>query len=134
MVKYSKDKETGEVITKYAPTLKFKVQRHSTTNDIQTDVYDHNKNQIEEVEETLSVKGLNLKMLINPTVFWVSGGKFGLSWAVKQIKIDKSSAIKGYAFMSDSDDEQDEQDEQDEEDEQDDTQDDKNQSLSLIHI
>ena len=31
--------------------------------------------------------------------------KFGMTWEVKQVKVDKSTAIKGNAFMTDSDDE-----------------------------
>jgi hypothetical protein len=109
MVKYSKDKETGEIMTKYAPTLKFKVPKHNSTGEITTEVYDHTKTPVENVEEVLGQKGLTLKMLVNPCVFWASGGKFGLNWEVKQVKVDKSSAIKGYAFMTDSDDEEEEE-------------------------
>tara|TARA_B100001248_G_C27393588_1_gene463970 strand:- start:2008 stop:2898 length:891 start_codon:yes stop_codon:yes gene_type:complete len=114
LVKYSKDKETGEIITKYAPTIKFKVPRNTSTGDITTLVFDYKKNVIEDIEEALSVKGLNLQLLVEPTVMWVSGGKFGMSWTVKQIRMGKQTRITGYAFKPDSDDEEEEEDNQEE--------------------
>merc|ERR1711988_1340826 len=122
MIKYAHDntqslfkkKCSDEIITKYAPTIKFKVPRNTSTGDITTLVFDYKKNVIEDIEEALSVKGLNLQLLVEPTVMWVSGGKFGMSWTVKQIRMGKQTRITGYAFKPDSDDEEEEEDNQEE--------------------
>jgi len=104
LVRYSKDKETGEINTKWAPNINFKIPRKTDSGEITTLVFDHNKEPIENIEEVLSTKGLYVKLLVEPTVFWVSGGKFGMSWTARQILVGKRSVIKGFAFKAESDD------------------------------
>lgn len=108
LVRYAKDKETGEINTKYPPNINFKIPRKTDSGEITTLVFDHNKEPIENIEEVLSTKGLYVKLLVEPTVFWVSGGKFGMSWTARQILVGKRSVIKGFAFKADSDDEEEE--------------------------
>lgn len=112
LVRYAKDKETGEINTKYPPTINFKIPCKTDTGEITTLVFDHKKQPIENIEEVLSTKGLYVKLLVEPTVFWVSGGKFGMSWTARQILVGKRSVIKGFAFKPESDDEVDDDDDE----------------------
>ena len=105
IVKYSTDKETGEINTKYAPTTKFKLPRNKTTGEITTTIWTHEKTKLEsaEGEQALLVKGTQVRLLVEPSVFWVTNGKFGLSWNANQIRIGKQTTIRECVFDSESD-------------------------------
>ena len=51
-----------------------------------------------------TTKGLKMKTIVEPSLFYISNGKFGVSWKVTQIKLSKSTEIQGCAFLPDSDD------------------------------
>lgn len=104
IVKYATDKETGEINTKYAPTTKFKLPRNKTTGEITTHIFTYDRTKLEsaEGEQALLVKGTHVRLLVEPSVFWVTNGKFGLSWNANQIRIGKQTTIRECVFDSDS--------------------------------
>lgn len=102
-IKRSKDKETGEVNEKYPPTFKAKLPYYNDA--FQLDAYKHDKTKIEGNFADQITKGQYVTALIKPRQIWFSGGKFGLSWAVVQLKLYESRELIGYAFR-DSDEEE----------------------------
>lgn len=118
MVKYAKDKNTGEVTDKYPPTFKLKIP--FTNGMFQCQVFDTKRNQMDmkQLIETGAFKAAKVTAIIQCLGIWVAGGKFGCSWKVLQMRVSPPQTIKGYAFKeleddkaSDSDIEDDDEDE-----------------------
>tara|TARA_Y100000389_G_scaffold195238_1_gene226365 strand:+ start:9190 stop:9909 length:720 start_codon:yes stop_codon:yes gene_type:complete len=103
-IAYSIDKETGEITNKYPPTFKAKIRFWE--NEFKCIVFDHNKEKIEGDFTTYLGKGQNVSAIIKNGGLWFSGGKFGCTWNVEQLKVDKPQTLIGYAFLDDEDEEQ----------------------------
>lgn len=118
MVKYAKDKTTGEVTDKYPPTFKLKIPFNNGT--FQTEVYDTKRNTLNmrELIDNGSFKGAKVTAIIQCLGIWVAGGKYGCSWKVLQMRVSMPQAIKGYAFKELEDDKVDESDIDDDEEEE----------------
>lgn len=104
MVKYAKDKNTGEITDKYPPTFKLKLPY--VNGAFQCEVYDNKRNAVnlKELIDNGSLKGAKVTAIIQCTGIWVAGGKYGCSWKVLQMKVSPPAAIKGYAFKEVEDD------------------------------
>jgi hypothetical protein len=99
LVKYSRDKSTGEIIEKYKPTYRVQIIQSGKSK---TEVFDKKKESMP-LEETLSTKGLKVKCLFSLSCVWLNQG-FGLSLKCNTIEAQKSDRIAGYSFVEDSDD------------------------------
>lgn len=93
MLKYSKDKTTGEPDLTKAPTLRVKIP--SWEGVFRVEVYDEdgdklfpnvntNANPIELIH-----KGTNVATLIQCGGIWFANGKFGVTWKLAQIVVQK---------------------------------------------
>jgi hypothetical protein len=98
MVKYAKDKNTGEVTDKYPPTFKLKLP--FSKGAFQCEAYDSKRNllNLKELIDTGAMKGAKVTAIIQCQGIWVAGGKYGCSWKVVQMRVTPQQAIKGYAF------------------------------------
>tara|TARA_Y100000389_G_scaffold103140_1_gene100043 strand:- start:9777 stop:10481 length:705 start_codon:yes stop_codon:yes gene_type:complete len=107
-IKRSKDKETGEFDDKYPPTFKAKMPVYE--NNFACSVFDHKKGKIENdsIENSIK-KGQSASAIIKCAGVWFSGGKYGVSWKVDQLKLSEHSNTTGYMFL-DSEDESEEMD------------------------
>lgn len=107
LIKWSKDKETGERSTKYAPNTKLNFRKKYESEEYEVDVFDESKQKIKsgDIESVLSRKGLSMVCLIDLTSMWISGGGkgFGLSLAAKNIRLARQNRLADYAIRSDSD-------------------------------
>ena len=96
MVKFPKDKNTGDITDKYPPT--FKISIPMKDGFIDCDVYDGNREliKISDIEKnskvTAIIKGVGL---------WIAGGKFGFSWKLVQLRVVPPPTIKGFSFQDD---------------------------------
>ena len=108
LVKYSRDKTTGEIIEKYKPTYRVQIVQSGKSK---TEVFDKKKESLP-LEETLSTKGLKVKCLFSLSCVWLNQG-FGLSLKCNSIEAQKSDRITGYSFVEDSDDSDGENDSED---------------------
>lgn len=99
MLKFPKDKDTGEITDKYPPT--FRICPSMTDNKFACDVYDKNKQpiSISNVE-----KGSKVTAILQCLGLWIAGGKFGCTWKVVQMKVVNPPSIKGFAFKDTDDD------------------------------
>ena len=89
-----KDKDTGEINTRYAPRFKVKLPFYDGV--FKCPVYNSKK---QKVSMTEVVAGSTVQALIRPGGLWfIPGGKFGLSWRVEQMKIKAQgdSLYSGY--------------------------------------
>tara|TARA_B100000427_G_C15515320_1_gene597972 strand:- start:2980 stop:3681 length:702 start_codon:yes stop_codon:yes gene_type:complete len=104
-IKVAKDKETGEVTDKYPPTFKAKIP--CWDDNFTCTVWDHERNKIEGDFTEQVTKGQSVVAIVKCARVWFASGKYGVTWQVDQLKLDKPKAITGYAFVE-SDDEEDE--------------------------
>jgi hypothetical protein len=93
MVKYARDKETGEITDKYPPSFRLNIPFRD--GKIACDVFDDSKNaiSISNIE-----KGSSVTAILQFTGLWLAGGKFGTSWKVVQLRVVAPATIKGFAF------------------------------------
>lgn len=107
-IKWSRDKETKQIIKKYAPKMKlnlpvyedgmgFKAFVDGKSTEIKT---------IEELERVLSGRS-DVVAIIKCDKVTFNGGKYGFKWTVAQLKVYSSTnALSSYAFIEDSDQEE----------------------------
>lgn len=100
LVKYPKDKETGEISDKYPPT--FRINIPFKDDKITCPVYDGDRNLINLMET--ETKGAKVTAIIRFSGLWIAGGKFGCTCKVEQLRVVAPKTIKGFAFQ-DADDE-----------------------------
>ncbi len=100
MIKYDKDKVTGEVSTAYPP--KFKIQLPQRDGKWAFETYDAKKERID--FDSVEIKGGEVVSLILCTGVWVAGGKFGCSWKAMQLKVyPHLGHLKPFAFVEETD-------------------------------
>jgi hypothetical protein len=86
MIKYAKDKNTGEVSNTYPPTFKMKVP--FMKNKFACDFYNYEGECIQSEEVmTMNTKGARTVALVKCNGIWFAGGKFGCSWRAIQIQL-----------------------------------------------
>lgn len=96
-LKLSKDKEGNPL--PYPPTVKAKLRRMN--GDFEAKFFDENGTPYRGVPvEDLLVKGATVTGLLECTGVWFAGGRFGLSWKVKQMIIHHlPQKMKDFAFV-----------------------------------
>lgn len=116
MVKYAKDKTTGEITDKYPPTFKLKIP--FVNSAFQCEVYDNKRKPVDlkQLIDTGAFKGAKVTAIIQCLGIWVAGGKYGCSWKVLQMRVSPPQTIKGYAFKELEDDKVDDSDIEDDDD------------------
>jgi hypothetical protein len=104
MVKYAKDKTTGEITDKYPPTFKLKLP--CVNGSFMCEVFDTKRNSmnLKQLIDSGSMKGAKVTAIIQCLGIWVAGGKYGCSWKVLQMRVSPPQTIKGYAFKDLEDD------------------------------
>ena len=99
-IRYPKDKETGEIITKWPPT--YKVNCPLRDGEFSFGAYDKKKNTIKLKE--ISTKGSKMTTLVQCGGIWIAGGKFGITWRVVQIQVVPYTKISGFSIMENPED------------------------------
>lgn len=99
LVKYAKDKETGDITDKYPPTFRLNIPFRD--NLLACDIYNDKK---EPLKLTDIDRGSKVTAIIQCTGIWLAAGKFGCSWKVLQLRVVPPEAIKGFAFKDIEDD------------------------------
>jgi hypothetical protein len=119
ILKYPKDKSTGEPNMDANPSMKLKLQKVWGTEDtFKLELYNmarealylgesedpewENKNH----PEDLIPKRSHIKGLMECTGLWFAGGKFGIGWKLVQAAVRAPVTIKGFCLLEDSDDDE----------------------------
>ena len=98
-IKYPKDKETGEIITKYPPTFRMKLKK-DTKGEFNCTVYDHESKEESTMDDMIpKMKGSKITAITNCSGIWVAGSKFGISWKATQLLVSPQSGLKKFAFQ-----------------------------------
>jgi hypothetical protein len=103
-IKYPKDRDTGEISTKFPPTIKFTLPFRAGKFDCEA--YNCSREPVEISKETIP-KGSKINVIAQATTIWIAGNKFGVSLKAMQLKVALPKRITGFAFVDDSDEESD---------------------------
>jgi hypothetical protein len=100
MVKYPKDKETGEADLSRSPTLRVKIPFWEGV--WKTELYDVNSTQIFPdtdnamiTPKDLIAKGANVALVILCGGIWFANGKFGVTWKLFQGVVKPKTTLRG---------------------------------------
>jgi len=99
-IRYPKDKETGEIITKWPPTYKITLPQRN--GEFSFEAYDKKKNSVNLKE--ISTKGSKMTSLVQCGGIWVAGGKFGITWRAIQVQVVPYIKINGFSIMNNPED------------------------------
>lgn len=104
MLKYSKDKVTGDYDYSKQPTLRLKIPVWENKWNIE--IYDEDDNKLYPNQNSISTpldylkKGSNIACLIQFAGIWFVNGKFSASWKLVQAKVQKPrETIQGRCFI-----------------------------------
>lgn len=119
IVKIDKDKETGKVVGKYPPTIRFKMPYDNENERFSFNSYNMNNEIINIMDIITKLKGGKAQLIVELNSIWFAGGKFGCTWKLITGKFQRSVS-NDITFLEDSDTEKvkedDEDDDQDNED------------------
>jgi hypothetical protein len=96
IVKYSKDKDTGEPTDKYPPTFKIKLPYNGSPPAFKCSMF-NSDHELMDIKET-PLKGARVKALIQCTGIWLAGGKFGMTWRMVQMLVIPKAGFEGCCF------------------------------------
>lgn len=104
MLKYSKDKVSGEPDTSKAPTLRVKIPIWEGT--WKCEIYDEEETKLYPSIGSPNTpldylqKGINVAVLMQCGGIWFANGKFGITWKLIQAVVQKSrSSLTGTCFI-----------------------------------
>jgi hypothetical protein len=104
MLKYSKDKETGEPDMTKSPTLKIKLPQYD--NKFNCEIYDPNGNmlypnsQSTDTPMDLIPKGVNIVAIIQCGGLWFANKAFGCTWRLFQVVVQPKPSMKGRCLIA----------------------------------
>lgn len=105
MLKYPKNKETGELDTSRAPTLSVKIPCFE--GKWSSEIYDENKVKLFPNEDEPSVtpldfitRGTNMATVVQCGGLWIVGGKMGVTWKLVQTIVkQQNTSIQGVCHI-----------------------------------
>jgi len=115
IIKVDKDKNTGKVVGKYPPTIRFKLPYDNENDKFNFQSYNMNKEPIDLSEILTKLKGGKAQLIVEVNAIWFSGSKFGITFKVITGKFQRS-ITNDITFIDDSDTEKVNVEEEDEED------------------
>ena len=110
MVRYPKDKDTGEFDTSRSPTLRITLPFWDGA--FNSEIYDMEKNQLFPSEDeaaspmALIAKASQVALVISSGGIWFANGKFGTTWKLVQAVVKPKASLRGKCHIELDDDEQ----------------------------
>ena len=102
VVKVDKDKNTGKVVGKYPPTIRFKLPYDNENDKFKFQSYNMEKEPIELLDILTKLKGGKAQLIVELSAIWFSGSKFGITFKVITGKFQRSIS-NDVSFIDDSD-------------------------------
>lgn len=117
IIKVDKDKNTGKVVGKYPPTIRFKLPYDNENDRFNFNSYNMNGEVIDLADILAKLKGGKAQLIVELNSIWFAGGKFGCTWKLITGKFQRSIS-NDIAFIEDSDTEKVDDKAEDDEDEE----------------
>ena len=102
IIKVDKDKNTGKVVGKYPPTIRFKLPYDNENDKFKFNSFDMDDETIDLSEILSKLKGGKAILIVELNSIWFAGGKFGCTWKLitGKFKCSENNSVK---FIVDSD-------------------------------
>lgn len=100
IIRFSKDRDTGEINNQYPPN--FKLSLPFREGKFQFPAYDNNRAEVDMlalIASNTRGKGSRVSAIAQCTGVWLAGGKFGVTWKVKQLRIIAPQSLPAFAFQ-----------------------------------
>jgi hypothetical protein len=121
IIKIDKDKNTGKVVGKYPPTIRFKLPYDNENDRFSFNSFNMNGETINLLDIITKLKSGKAQLIVELNSIWFAGGKFGCTWKLITGKFQRS-INNDISFIEDSDTEKvkddDEEDESDKDNEE----------------
>ena len=114
IIKVDKDKNTGKVVGKYPPTIRFKLPYDNENDRFSFNSYNMNGEVIDLNDILTKLKGGKAQLIVELNSIWFAAGKFGCTWKLITGKFQRSIS-NDITFIDDSDTEKTETKEEEEE-------------------
>jgi hypothetical protein len=106
MIRYSKDKVTGNDSTVYPPSFKLNLPMRDGSFAFKT--YNSDRSELDLAslltESQRPCKGARVTAIIQLSSIWVVGqNQFGVSWKVQTLRMQMPATLQGYFFVRDGD-------------------------------
>ena len=102
IIKIDKDKNTGKVVGKYPPTIRFKLPFDMENNVFKFSSYNMNREPIDLLDIVSKLKGGKAQLIVELNSIWFAGGRFGCTWKLITGKFQRS-INNDISFLDDSD-------------------------------
>lgn len=121
IIKIDKDKNTGKVVGKYPPTIRFKLPYDNENDRFSFNSFNMNGETINLLDIITKLKSGKAQLIVELNSIWFAGGKFGCTWKLITGKFQRS-INNDISFIEDSDtekvkDDEDEENDKDDEEE-----------------
>jgi len=118
IIKVDKDKNTGKVVGKYPPTIRFKLPYDNENDRFNFHSYNMNGEVIDLSDILTKLKGGKAQLIVELNSIWFAGGKFGCTWKLITGKFQRSIKHKAGNESGSDEDWEDVEDEDDEDDDE----------------
>ena len=117
IVKIDKDKQTGKVVGKYPPTIRFKLPYDTENDKFNFNSFNMDGSAFDLIDYISKLKAGKAQLIVELNSLWFAAGKFGCTWKLITGKF-QCSVNNTIDFIDDSDTEKNEEkDDEEEEDE-----------------
>jgi hypothetical protein len=120
IIKVDKDKNTGKVLGKYPPTIRFKLPYDNENDRFSFNSYNMNGEVIDLNDILTKLKGGKAQLIVELNSIWFAAGKFGCTWKLITGKFQRSIS-NDITFIDDSDTEKTETKDDDEDEDEEET-------------
>lgn len=87
IVKFSRDKKTGDINDQYPPTIQVTLPTDNKTGKVNIPVFDENNVEIDIGDASSGLKGHEVDIIAVATTVWVGGGRFGVTWRAQSMRV-----------------------------------------------
>jgi hypothetical protein len=102
IIKIDKDKNTGKVVGKYPPTIRFKLPYDNENDRFSFNSFNMNGETINLLDIITKLKSGKAQLIVELNSIWFAGGKFGCTWKLITGKFQRS-INNDISFIEDSD-------------------------------
>jgi len=102
IIKIDKDKNTGKIVGKYPPTIRFKLPYDNENDRFSFNSFNMNGETINLLDIITKLKSGKAQLIVELNSIWFAGGKFGCTWKLITGKFQRS-INNDISFIEDSD-------------------------------
>jgi hypothetical protein len=96
VLRFHKDKLTGEKTGQYPPTFRLNLPTYNNSNQLNCLCYNREGERID-IFNTETKRG-RIAGIVSATSIWITGNKFGVNWKAEQLMVQPSQVLQSFGF------------------------------------